>query len=272
MSYQNELKIRYEHFLNFSPKIMEFLVKTHEESDLEISHKGEIESDLVTKADKGSEELIVQEIRRAFPADHILGEEGSVFEGTSRFRWIVDPLDGTVNYSHRIPLYCCCIGLEDIEKKTAVMGIVPLPAFGSIYHAMLGEGAYIDKKRIFVSKTSDLKSSLLCTGFPYDREERIDRLVSNLRKFLLRARGVRRTGSAGVDICWVAEGKFDGFWEENLKPWDMTAAAAILQEAGGKLTTYAGNFFHPYVTTLIASNGQIHTKMIDVLEEFIQIS
>ncbi|EPG74113.1 inositol monophosphatase family protein [Leptospira fainei serovar Hurstbridge str. BUT 6] len=269
MSYENEIKIRYQHFLNFAPKVMDFLIHTHRDEDLSISYKGNIESDLVTKADKGSENLIVDEIRNVFPQDHILGEEGSSYEGTTSFKWIIDPLDGTVNYSHRVPLYCSCIGLEDIERRTPVMGIVPLPAMGQIYHAMEGGGAFRDKSRISVSKTKEIKHALLCTGFPYDREDRIDRLVFNLRNFLLKSRGVRRTGSAGLDICWVADGKFDAFWEEDLKPWDMTAAAAILLEAGGKLSTYDNNDFHPYVSNLVASNGKLHDRMIEILEEFL---
>ncbi|MEI1306112.1 inositol monophosphatase family protein, partial [Leptospira venezuelensis] len=156
MSYQNEIKIRYQHFLNFAPTISEFLKKTHEREDLQISFKGNIESDLITIADKGSEELIVSEIRKAFPKDHILGEEGSNYEGSSQFKWIIDPLDGTVNYSHRIPLYCCCIGLEDLETKSAVMGIVPMPALGHVYHAMLGEGAFKDKTQIKVTQTKEI--------------------------------------------------------------------------------------------------------------------
>lgn len=269
MSYENEIKIRYQHFLNFVPKVMDFLTSTHESEDLQVTFKGSIESDLVTIADKGSEEMIVNEIRSAFPEDHILGEEGTSFEGSSRFKWIIDPLDGTVNYSHRLPLYCCCIGLEDIEDRSAAMGIVPLPALGQIYHAMKGQGAYRNQTRIKVSQTNEIKKALLCTGFPYDREDKIDRLIFNLRNFLIRARGIRRTGSAGLDICWVAEGKFDAFWEEDLKPWDMTAAAAILQEAGGKLSTFANNTFHPYISNVIASNGKLHEKMVEILEEFL---
>ncbi len=269
MSYENEIHIRYQHFLNFVPKVMEFLTTTHENEDLKITHKGEIESDLITIADKGSEEMIVDEIRKSFPQDHILGEEGSSFSGTTQFKWIIDPLDGTVNYSHRLPLYCCCIGLEDLENRSAVMGIVPLPALGQIYHAMLGKGAYRDKTKIHVSETKEIKKALLCTGFPYDKEDKIDRLVFNLRNFLIKSRGVRRTGSAGLDICWVADGKFDAFWEEDLKPWDMTAAAAILQEAGGKLSTFDNNTFHPYIANVIASNGKLHERMVDTLEEFL---
>lgn len=269
MSYENDIKIRYQHFLNFVPTVMEFLVRTHEEEDLSISYKGNIESDLVTKADKGSENLIVNEIRRVFPEDHILGEEGSVYEGRTRFKWIIDPLDGTVNYSHRIPFYCVCIGLEDVETRNAVMGIVPLPALGIVYHAMSGGGAFRDQASISVSKTKELKNALLCTGFPYDKGDRIDRLIFNLKNFLLRSRGIRRTGSAGLDLCWVADGKFDAFWEEDLKPWDMTAAAAILQEAGGKLSTFDNNDFHPYVSNIIASNGKLHEKMVETLEEYL---
>ncbi|MBM9499834.1 inositol monophosphatase [Leptospira sp. 201903071] len=267
MSLENEIKIRYDHFLNFVPKIMEFLAETQEENDLGIAYKGEI--DLVTKADKGSEERIISEIERMFPSDGILGEEGTDKKGTSIFKWIIDPLDGTVNYSHRLPLYCLCIGLENQETGEVVMGIVPFPGTGDVYHARKGFGAFKNKKQIHVSKTKDLKQSLLCTGFPYDREKKIDRLMFYYRNFLLKTRGVRRTGSAGVDLCWTAEGRFDAFWEEGLKPWDMSAPSVILSEAGGKLSTYDGNIFTPYIPNLVASNGILHEKMLAGMSEYL---
>ncbi|EMY77902.1 inositol monophosphatase family protein [Leptospira weilii serovar Ranarum str. ICFT] len=261
MSLDNEIKIRYEHFLNFVPKVMEFLATTQEEADLEIVYKGEI--DLVTKADQGSEKRIIDEIEKMFPEDGILGEEGTDKKGSSVFKWIIDPLDGTINYSHKLPLYCACIGLENQENKEVVMGIVPLPAMNEIYHARKGYGAFKNQKRIAVSNTKVLKQSLLCTGFPYDREKKIDRLMFFYRNFLLKTRGVRRTGAAGLDLCWVAEGRFDAFWEEGLKPWDMAAASVILAEAGGRMSTYDGNTFTPYIPNLVASNGHIHEKMME---------
>ncbi|TGK28155.1 inositol monophosphatase [Leptospira gomenensis] len=269
MSLDNEVKIRYDHFLNFVPKVMEFLATTQEENDLDVSFKGEIESDLVTKADKGSEERIISEIERMFPSDSILGEEGTNKTGSSVFKWIVDPLDGTVNYSHRLPLYCLCIGLENQETKEVLMGIVPFPGTGDVYHAIKDQGAFRNKKRIYVSKTKELKQSLLCTGFPYDREKKIDRLMFYYRNFLLKSRGVRRTGAAGVDLCWTAEGKFDAFWEEGLKPWDMAAPSVILAEAGGRLSTYDGNVFTPYIPNLIASNGMLHDKMLEGMRQYL---
>ncbi|EMO42577.1 inositol monophosphatase family protein [Leptospira noguchii str. 1993005606] len=267
MSLDNEIKIRYEHFLNFVPKVMEFLATTQEENDLGIEYKGEI--DLVTKADKGSEERIINEIEKTFPSDSILGEEGTNKKGSSVFKWIIDPLDGTINYSHRLPLYCTCIGLENQENQEVVMGIVPLPAMKEIYHARKGQGAFKNQKRISVSKTKELKQSLLCTGFPYDREKRIDRLMFYYRNFLLKARGVRRTGAAGLDLCWVAEGRFDAFWEEDLKPWDMAAASIILAEAGGEMSTYDGNTFTPYIPNVIASNKLLHQKMIERMGDYL---
>ncbi|XDD50395.1 inositol monophosphatase family protein [Leptospira sp. WS92.C1] len=267
MNLENEVKIRYDHFLNFVPKVMEFLANTQEENDLGISYKGEI--DLVTKADKGSEERIITEIERMFPSDGILGEEGTDKKGDSIFKWIIDPLDGTINYSHRLPLYCLCIGLENQETQEILMGIVPFPGTGEVYHARKDHGAFKNKKQIHVSKTKELKQSLLCTGFPYDHEKKIDRLMFYYRNFLLKSRGVRRTGAAGVDLCWTAEGRFDAFWEEDLKPWDMAAASIIVTEAGGKLSTYDGNTFTPYVPNLVASNGILHDKMIDGMGEYL---
>ncbi|EMM75217.1 inositol monophosphatase family protein [Leptospira santarosai] len=267
MNLDNEIKIRYEHFLNFVPKVMEFLTITQEEADLDIVYKGEI--DLVTKADKGSEERIIREIEKTFPLDSILGEEGTDKKGSSIFKWIIDPLDGTINYSHRLPLYCACIGLENQESKEIVMGIVPFPAMNEIYHARKGQGAFKNRKQISVSKTKDLKQSLLCTGFPYDREKKIDRLTFFHRNFLLKARGVRRIGAAGLDLCWVAEGRFDAFWEEGLKPWDMAAPSVILAEAGGRMSTYDGNAFSPYIPNLIASNGFLHEKMVERMGDYL---
>ncbi|EMJ89929.1 MULTISPECIES: inositol monophosphatase family protein [Leptospira] len=267
MSLDDEIKIRYEHFLNFVPEVMKFLAATQEENDLGVVYKGEI--DLVTKADKGSEERIINEIERVFPSDSILGEEGTNKKGSSVFKWIIDPLDGTINYSHRLPLYCICIGLENQENQEVVMGIVPLPAMNEIYHARKGQGAFKNQKRISVSKTKELKQSLLCTGFPYDREKRIDRLMFYYRNFLLKTRGVRRTGAAGLDLCWVAEGRFDAFWEEDLKPWDMAAGAIILSEAGGEISTYDGNTFTSYIPNVIASNKLLHQKMMERMGDYL---
>lgn len=267
MSLDDEIKIRYEHFLNFVPEVMKFLAATQEENDLGVVYKGEI--DLVTKADKGSEERIINEVERVFPSDSILGEEGTNKKGSSVFKWIIDPLDGTINYSHRLPLYCICIGLENQENQEVVMGIVPLPAMNEIYHARKGQGAFKNQKRISVSKTKELKQSLLCTGFPYDREKRIDRLMFYYRNFLLKTRGVRRTGAAGLDLCWVAEGRFDAFWEEDLKPWDMAAGAIILSEAGGEMSTYDGDIFTPYIPNVIASNKLLHQKMMERMGDYL---
>lgn len=265
MTPDKEISSRFNLCMNFAPKVSEFLVKMRKNSDIGIQKKAEI--DLVTQADLGAERLIQEEISNYFPQDSILGEEGGKTEGDSRYQWIIDPLDGTTNYAHGLPLYGSCIALQNVETKKVEFGVFLAPALGDTYHAIRGLGAFKNKQQIHISDTRKLQDSLLVTGFPYDRSNKLERLLLINKLFLKRTRGVRRTGSAGLDLCWTSEGRFDGYWEEGLKPWDMAAGSIILQEAGGKITTYDGNEFHPDIPTVVASNGHIHSSMIEVLTD-----
>ena len=227
----------------------------------QIEKKGEI--DLVTEADLQSEKTILDIISRHFPKDSILTEEAGEFNHLSDRMWIVDPLDGTTNFTHRFPVFAISIALE-VERKL-VLGVAHSPYTNEEFEAIEGMGAFLNKKPIRVSQTKTLQDALLVTGFPYDIHEKPERVMELFKKMLVRAQGVRRPGSAVIDLCYVAAGIFDGFWEEGLKPWDTAAGAIIVSEAGGKVTTYDGNLFTPHLKSIVAANPHIHEAMLEAL-------
>jgi myo-inositol-1(or 4)-monophosphatase len=224
-----------------------------------IVKKGEI--DLVTEADLAAEKLVVEIIGRNFPRDAILAEE-SGRKGKATRTWIVDPLDGTTNYAHSFPFFAVSIALEVGNER--VLGVVYNPSMHECFEAAKGKGARLNGKAFQVSGTGSLRDSLLATGFPYDVHERPERVVALLEKMLVRAQGVRRLGSAALDMCYVAAGRLDGFWEEDLKPWDTAAGEIMVKEAGGRVTTFLGKPYSPYLDSLVASNGWIHDQMVEV--------
>ena len=227
----------------------------------QIEKKGEI--DLVTEADLQSEKIILDIITRHFPKDSILTEEAGEFNHLSDRMWIVDPLDGTTNFTHRFPVFAISIALE-VEREL-VLGVVNSPCSHEQFEAVKGMGAFLDGKPISVSRTKTLKDSLLVTGFPYDVHENPQRVMELFQKMIVRAQGIRRPGSAVIDLCYVAAGIFDGFWEERLKPWDTAAGAIIVSEAGGKVTTCEGDPFTPYLKSIVAANPHIHEAMLEAL-------
>lgn len=258
---------RFQHFSNFIFKVGDFLIDIHRKANFEVKKKGTY--DLVTEADIGSEKMVIDEILKYYPNDSILGEESGEVAGTSNFRWIIDPLDGTTNYSHNLPLYGISIGIEEISSSQIVAGLVLFPELGDFYSAIRGEGSFKNRKKISTSDTNELKDSLFTTGFPYDRAEKIDQLMSYYKNILIKTRGIRRTGAATLDLCWVAEGRFDAYYEFGLKPWDMAAAGLIVSEAGGRLTTIDGKQYSPFTPSVLASNGKFHDR---ILQEFITTS
>jgi myo-inositol-1(or 4)-monophosphatase len=260
----SELNSRSYHFLNFLPAVGNFLAEKHLTPNLEISEKGLY--DLVTESDLASEKMVIEEIQKNFPRDGFLSEEYGEYKGVSGFRWIIDPLDGTTNYAHGLPLYGVSIGLEEEESKQPVLGMVLFPELGTCYHAIRGKGAFRDKTRIAVSKKKLMRDSLFVTGFPYDRNNSLDVLMSYYKSILSKSRGIRRTGAATLDLCWVADGKFDGYYELGLKPWDMAAAGLIVIEAGGMVTTMDGNDFNLYTPSLLATNGILHEFILNEFE------
>lgn len=225
--------------------------------------------DLVTDADKASETLIAGRLRAAFPDHRILGEEGARgAEGSpgapfSPFGWLIDPLDGTTNYAHRYPHFAVSIGLE--QAGTLILGVVYDPMRDELFVAERGQGATLNGQPLRVSETDELIHALVATGFPYDPADRPAALAT-WNAFVNVTQGTRRDGSAALNLCYVAAGRLDGFWEHPLQPWDMAAGALLVAEAGGRVTAYAGAPFDPYGSDIIASNGRLHAAMRNVIE------
>ncbi|MBW1900293.1 MAG: inositol monophosphatase [Deltaproteobacteria bacterium] len=228
-----------------------------------ITKKGDI--DLVTEADFQAEQTILEILRLKFPQDNILAEEAGGQEHTSKRTWLIDPLDGTTNFVHGFPFFAVSIALE-VEKEL-VLGVVHNPFMNELFEAAKGTGAFLNKEPLKVSKTQNLKEALLATGFPYDIHERPERVMALLEKMVVMAQGVRRPGSAAIDMCYVAAGRLDGFWEQDLKPWDTAAGAVIVKEAGGRLSTFQGESYTPYLNTVVAANPFIHAAMIEILKD-----
>ncbi len=220
-------------------------------------------SDLVTEIDKKSESKIIEIIHDSFPDHNILSEEIGDLNLSSDYLWIIDPLDGTVNYTHSVPIYCVSIALE--IKKELKLGLVYNPMSGEKFFAEDGNGAELNGKQIHVSDTEYLKDSLLVTGFPYNAMENADHCIDHFANFIRTGVPVRRLGSAAIDLCYVAGAKFDGFWEVSLNPWDVAAGYLILKEAGGKVSDFAGKEYSIYGKQILATNGRIEGEMIEVL-------
>lgn len=239
-------------------------LKDNEGKILEIKEKGSF-TNLVTNVDKGSETLIKNFIMENFPDHGILAEESGATSPTADYRWIIDPLDGTTNYTHAYPVYCVSIGVE--YKGEVVAGVVYDPNFDELFSAEKGSGSFMNGRKLSVTTTDSLERSLLATGFPYDIKRNPFNSVEHFNEFLMAAQAIRRLGSAALDICYVAAGRMDGFWEVNLHPWDTTAAVLITTEAGGKVTDFSGGKYSIYQKNILLSNGLIHDQMIEVLKK-----
>jgi myo-inositol-1(or 4)-monophosphatase len=228
-----------------------------------VEFKGEINP--VSEVDKLCEKAITQIILGAFP-DHDLLTEESAFKGKgSPFKWVIDPVDGTTNYIRGFPFFCVSIALE-IEGEIR-LGVVYDPLFGELFQAETGKGAFLNGKRISVSRMKDLDLSFLTTGFPYDVREHADYYLRFFRQFMVKSIAIRRPGSAALDLCYVAAGRFDGYWELKIHSWDVAAGCLMVTEAGGKVTDFKGGNFTIYDVDIIASNGWIHEEMLRVIQE-----
>jgi myo-inositol-1(or 4)-monophosphatase len=230
---------------------------------LDVNHKGAI--DLVTDVDLRSEQFLVESIRKAFPEDSILAEEGERVEAGERC-WLVDPLDGTTNFAHGLPFFS--VSIACMVRGEPHIGVVFDPMRDELFHAFSGSGAWLNGNRIAVSAAPELENSLLVTGFPYDIRTNPDNNLDHYNALALRSQGVRRLGSAALDLCYVAAGRLDGYWELRLNPWDWAAGVLIVRQAGGQVTTFSGDskVLHGD-ETLIASNGLIHEALMKVLNE-----
>jgi myo-inositol-1(or 4)-monophosphatase len=237
------------------------ILRRRVDSIREIRHKGAI--DIVTDVDLESEQAVCATLLGAFPTHTILAEEGGARGGTdSRYRWIVDPLDGTTNYAHGFPFFCVSIGLE--VDGALVLGVVYAPSLDELFVAEAGRGASLNDRPIQVSAIHELDQALLATGFPYDRAE-FSRALRSFEVMSLQSQAVRRAGSAALDLCYVACGRLDGYWEHAVKPWDVAAGALIVLEAGGAVSGTDGSVFDVESGQLVATNGMLHPPITAAL-------
>jgi len=236
-------------------------LKAHLDRRPKAAHKGAV--DLVTEYDVRAQEMLAGRLAAAFPDHGILAEENLARPGRSEYRWVLDPLDGTTNFAHTLPIFSVSAALE--RRGRVVLGLVYDPMREELFEAAEGRGASLNSQPIRVSGVGDLGQSLLATGFPYDIRTSPVNNLDHWGRFLVRAQAVRRCGSAALDLCYVACGRFDGFWELKLKPWDVAAGTLIVAAAGGKVTDFKGGEFRTDLPEILASNGLVHEAMIEVL-------
>ena len=231
-----------------------------------VTNKGDI--DLVTEADLASENLIIERIRSYYPQHGILAEESGeaalVGGKTGEWKWIIDPLDGTTNYAHSYPCFCVSIALE--HAGVLEVGVVYDPVRGEMFAAERGNGATLNDRKITVSSVEELKDAMVCTGFPYNVRERPD-FTRDFANFTMAAQAVRRDGSAALDLAYVACGRFDGFWEDGLSPWDIAAGKILIEEARGQVSNFENQPLSIYTKKVLASNGLVHDAMLRVLRD-----
>lgn len=220
-------------------------------------------NNLVTEVDKRAEEAIIEIILKHFPTHSIISEETGERLQESPYQWIIDPIDGTVNFAHGIPICCVSIGL--LHNDELVLGAVYNPMMNELFFAEKGKGATLNDKPISVSAKTDFRRACLVTGFPYKWPNTSEHPIKVFERFILEGLPVRRLGSAAIDLCWVACGRFDGFWEYNLSPWDVAAGYLIVQEAGGRVTNFAGDAFSVFDKETLATNGRIHDEMLRLI-------
>ncbi len=238
------------------------LLIAHRDEEHRIGFKGAV--DLVTDMDERSQVLIHSIIATRFPDHDFLAEEGLDSQDGSEYRWIFDPLDGTTNFAHGFPVFSVSIALQ--ERGRMVLGVIFDPLRREMFTAVEEKGAYLNGRRIAVSAVRSLNRSLLATGFPYDVRESAQNNLDHFADFAVRAQALRRCGSAALDLCYVACGRFDGFWELKLAPWDVAAGILLVREAGGRVTDFRGDELDIFDPEVLASNGLVHDEMIRVLE------
>jgi len=238
------------------------LVMDYFRQHVKIEYKGDV--DLVTVADRKSEALILERIRHKFPTHDVMGEEGTRIETGSEYKWYVDPLDGTTNFAHGYPVFCVSLAVE--RRGQRVAGVIYDPTRDEMFAAELGSGSRLNDSAIHVSAISNLGECLIGTGFPSQKRHKNPNIYF-YHQLTLRTHGVRRAGSAAIDLCNVASGRYDGFWEFNLNPWDTAAGVLIVEEAGGKVTDFSGGQFQIASRETLASNGLVHDALLHEFQE-----
>ena len=240
------------------------IIRENFHKKIEVDYKGRI--NLVTNVDREAEKAVIETIKQYYLKHNILTEETEHEQDASQpFRWVIDPLDGTTNYVHGFPFVCVSIALQ--KNNESIVGVVYNPILNELFYAEKGGGSFRNNEPISVSDNADFSKSLLATGFPYDmlNEERNN--IKNFSKMIKKCRGIRRPGAAALDLCYVACGIFDGYWELELYPWDTAAGLVILEEAGGKVTKFDDSKFSIFDKEIVVSNGKVHGEMVKVLEK-----
>ncbi|HXB91276.1 MAG TPA: inositol monophosphatase family protein [Puia sp.] len=232
------------------------------QGEFKISNKEGI-NNLVTEADHASEKAIFEVIKNDFPDHYILSEEAGEIVMDSTYKWIIDPIDGTVNFAHGLPLCCVSIGLE--QEGEMILGAVYNPFINEFFFAQKGYGATLNDKLIRVSEETDVQKSCLVTGFPYTYLDQPNGPLEVFSRLIRSGVPVRRLGSAAMDLCWVAAGRFDGFYEHKLQAWDSAAGFLIVEEAGGRVSDFTGKQYSPYQPHICATNGKIHDELLKVV-------
>jgi myo-inositol-1(or 4)-monophosphatase len=229
-----------------------------------VEHKEGV-NNLVTEADKKSEEAIMAVIRENFPDHFILSEEAGEIRQDSQYKWIIDPIDGTVNFANGIPICCVSIALE--KDAQMILGAVYAPFLNEFFFAERGKGAFLNDKPIHVSTQHEVIHACMVTGFPYTYINSSNGPLEVFSRLIRKGIPVRRLGSAAIDLCWVAAGRFDGFYEHKLQAWDSAAGFLLVEEAGGKVTDFKGDHYSPYQPHIVATNGKIHDELLDVVND-----
>ncbi len=240
------------------------LIKDHAGKARSIQSKAGQETNLVTELDREAESLIIKTLLTSYPDHDILAEESGSHNHKSDYRWVIDPIDGTTNFAHGLPIFCVSIGLE--YQGDILLGVIYDPTRDELFTAERGKGAFLNGNPISVSDTASLIQSVLVTGFAYNVSSTREN-IDHFQNFLLEARAVRRLGSAALDLCYVAAGRLDGYWEMSLNPWDMAAGVLLVQEAGGKFTDLEGRPSTIHNKKILVSNGRIHDQMVGVLRK-----
>jgi myo-inositol-1(or 4)-monophosphatase len=238
------------------------IIQQYFQGSFQVDNKEGI-NNLVTEVDNHSEKRIIEIIREHFPDHSIISEEAGELIQDSPYQWIIDPIDGTVNFAHGIPLCCVSIGLKFGDDL--LLGTVYNPMMNELFFAEKGKGAYLNDRKISVSHKTDFRKACLVTGFPYKWPNSTEHPIRVFERFILEGLPVRRLGSAAIDLCWVACGRFDGFWEYNLSSWDVAAGYLIVQEAGGVITNFDGEPYSVFDKQTLATNGHIHENMLQLI-------
>ena len=255
--------IKYKNFAIKTAKSSGDILMSYFDSAFEIKKKSSV--DLVTKADIESEKNIINSIKENFPNHGVIAEESDLINQNSDYRWIIDPLDGTTNFVHSLPIFAISIALQ--YKEETILGVVYNPAYKKCFWAIKNQGAYQNDNKIRVSNTSNLIDSLLVTGFPYEHNKAWDKSFELFHEFYAKTQGIRRLGAASLDFCFVAMGRFEGFYEFNLKPWDVCAGDIICREAGGMTSDWEGNKMPFSGSDIIASNCKVHEKILQTINQ-----